>query len=439
MSFNSNPSRVEYVVNDPTIVSYTFTFAIYEDTDIIVYQVPENETPDDDTHLLTLNTDYSVIINTDQGGNIELTAQPSVNDLIIIQRRLPINRDVEYTENGGIYSNVLNLDQNYQTYLISDFAAQEENYFKLPFSVTGVETTLPAPVPERYMRWNSDGTKIVNDTTAPTWLTDAKGWAITPIDELFTDSQGDTDYSSKHYAHYSETAWEDIRTKLDTEQTNSNTVQENIDLVTSDPYYTDIQNISNDIDSVVTTAANITDVNTFSKVYSIGVTAPTDPDNGDLWYDTNINKLKIWDGTQWGLSTADSLNVAYDFTLSTLTKDNVQEAIDELDGKVESNYTTLDTKIDTVDTDINNTLDSVNLTRADKYLADQDIAQMSYDFDGNLIKIQYNNPTDTDYEVLTYTDDNLTGIEHYVGGVLEGNSTLSYTDGTLTSVIFTEA
>ncbi len=78
-----------------------------------------------------------------------------------------------------------------------------------------------------------------------------------------------------------------------------------------------------------------------------------------------------------------------------------------------------------------------NLTRADKYLASQNIAKMVY-ANGDLIKIQYRNATDVDYEVFSYIGGDLSGIAHYVGGMLKGNSVLLYTDGDLSSVIFTE-
>lgn len=81
-------------------------------------------------------------------------------------------------------------------------------------------------------------------------------------------------------------------------------------------------------------------------------------------------------------------------------------------------------------------LADVNLTRADKYLASQNIAKMVYT-DGDLTKIQYKNATDVDYEIFTYSGGDLSEIAHYVGGILKGNSVLLYTDGDLSSVIFT--
>ena len=120
-----------------------------------------------------------------------------------------------------------------------------------------------------------------------------------------------------------------------------------------------------------------------------------------------------------------------------LVSTNVQDALVELQLDVDDRYTKseadvlLALKVD--DTEIA----SVNLLRADKYLASQDIAAMYYT-NGNLTKIQYNNTTDSDYENLLYTTGTLTSIEHYVNSILEGTTTLSYTDGALTSVVFTE-
>ena len=78
---------------------------------------------------------------------------------------------------------------------------------------------------------------------------------------------------------------------------------------------------------------------------------------------------------------------------------------------------------------------SVNLLRADKFLAAQNIAAMVYT-GGDLTKIQYNNATDVNYENLNYTSGDLTSINHYVASVLKGTTTLNYSSGNLVSVIF---
>ena len=106
----------------------------------------------------------------------------------------------------------------------------------------------------------------------------------------------------------------------------------------------------------------------------------------------------------------------YDNTESGLTAETLQGAIDELDA----------------------IMDSVGLSRVDKYLAAQQVANMVYT-DSKLTKVQYNNATDVECEVLGYTDGKLTTVKHYTDSTLKGTTTLSYTSGKLVSAIFVEA
>ena len=107
--------------------------------------------------------------------------------------------------------------------------------------------------------------------------------------------------------------------------------------------------------------------------------------------------------------------------VGNLASTNVQDGLEELQGDVDT---------------INESIGNVNITRADKYLAAQDIVNMIYT-DGNLTKIRYNNDTDVDYEVLTYTSEKLSNVAHYTSAVLRGNTVLSYADGKLVSAIYT--
>ena len=85
-------------------------------------------------------------------------------------------------------------------------------------------------------------------------------------------------------------------------------------------------------------------------------------------------------------------------------------------------------------------LDTVNIFRADRYLAAQDIANMVYDSNGNLTKIQYIEALDTNYEVLSYdSNGSLTGVDHYVDSTLIGSTALTYSGGVLTSSEYTSA
>lgn len=129
---------------------------------------------------------------------------------------------------------------------------------------------------------------------------------------------------------------------------------------------------------------------------------------------------------------------------------------------LENAVVSLDTRLDTAESDINTlettssglvtnvnslgiritatelAINNSHLVRADKYLAAQNIANITY-VSGNLVKIQYNAASDNDYEVLAYSGSSLTSITHYVGTVLKGTTTLTYSSGALISAIFVGA
>lgn len=86
--------------------------------------------------------------------------------------------------------------------------------------------------------------------------------------------------------------------------------------------------------------------------------------------------------------------------------------------------------------EIQGDMDAVHMLRADKYLAAQAVVNMMYS-NGKLIKVQYNNATDVEYEVLAYDGTGkLTSVQHYTASTLRGTTTLSYTDGKLVSAIY---
>lgn len=126
-----------------------------------------------------------------------------------------------------------------------------------------------------------------------------------------------------------------------------------------------------------------------------------------------------------------------DFVNNYLTKNgmignatNLNKAPDQLKLEVDELN---DTKVSYEDFNL------LNLNRADKYLASQNVVNMLYNSEGKLSKVQYNDATDIDYEVLTYNiDGKLSNVAHYVGGILKGNTVLSYGNSKLISAPFNE-
>jgi len=166
MAFNNAEGRSEYTASAGQTL-FPFNFKIYNDEDIKVYLTPAGQDADDAVDILTLNTHYTVTINGDLGGDVTLVTGAGVGDAITEIRELSIDRFVEYQTSGDLLANTLNLDQDYQTYLIQDQSTKNSRYITLPDSSQGVSTELPSPIGDAYLIWANDGKSISNDTTIP--------------------------------------------------------------------------------------------------------------------------------------------------------------------------------------------------------------------------------------------------------------------------------
>lgn len=161
MAFNSAAGRAEYTAI-ATQTAFPFTFKIYLDGDIKVYQTLAGATPDDTADLLTLTTDYTVSISGDNGGTITLVTGAAVGDTITLVRDLSIDRLIEYQNNGDLLAGTLNQDQNYQTYLIADKDAENTRFLRLPNSSQNVSSELPAPLSLNFLQWNTAANALIN-------------------------------------------------------------------------------------------------------------------------------------------------------------------------------------------------------------------------------------------------------------------------------------
>ena len=130
-----------------------------------------------------------------------------------------------------------------------------------------------------------------------------------------------------------------------------------------------------------------------------------------------------------GLTGAVSIS-SDDLTEGTFNKYFTEVRETEIKESIEE----VENRLDIVETAISNS----NLTRADKYLASQNVVKMIYNLKGKLSKVRYNNDTDVDYEVLTYNiKGELSNVAHYVESTLRGNTTLSYENGKLVAAPYT--
>lgn len=90
---------------------FTYNFPILDAVDVAVYKTPAGHAPDDAADILLLNADYSVQgLGQQGGGTITLTAPAAVNDIITIERNMPLNRLTDYNDAGSFKAAAVNRD-----------------------------------------------------------------------------------------------------------------------------------------------------------------------------------------------------------------------------------------------------------------------------------------------------------------------------------------
>ena len=217
MAFNNSPGRAEYTATAGQTV-FTYVFKIYDEADIKVYLTPAGQVADDAADLLTITTDYTVVITGDVGGTVTLVVPASIGDSITLVRVLDIDRIIEYQTNGDLLADTLNQDQNYQTYLIADKESDNTRFLKLPESTQGVSTEIPPPTPLNFFQWNAAGDAIINVASLQAdgfiW-TAADVYTKTETNTLLNLKVNLTDYNEKSKLWDAQTNTHDFTTDAD--------------------------------------------------------------------------------------------------------------------------------------------------------------------------------------------------------------------------------
>lgn len=76
-----------------------------------------------------------------------------------------------------------------------------------------------------------------------------------------------------------------------------NEVSSEIDVVATN--ITNVNLVGVDIAAVINVSNNLSSVNAFGNAYFIGATAPSNPTNGVLWFDTTNNIMKVYGASGW--------------------------------------------------------------------------------------------------------------------------------------------
>lgn len=150
----SNVAR-RVVYTNTGVGPYAFTFEILQNTDIAVYRA---------STLLTLTTDYTVIINANGTGSVTLVVQGTGNITIVGARA--IQRTSDYTTGGDLFASTLNLDLDSQTIYAQQVAESAERGLKAPVTdPTSINMTLPDKVSRagKTLAFDTNGNPVVGE------------------------------------------------------------------------------------------------------------------------------------------------------------------------------------------------------------------------------------------------------------------------------------
>jgi hypothetical protein len=160
MTITALPSRNEFTATaGQTLFSYTFK--IFESTDLNVYVTPAGQDPDDVTDIVT---GYSVTgIGDEDGGTITLVVAASVGDLVTIVSDIPENRTTDYQDNGDFLPVTVNADFDRVVALTKQIDEKVNRSLISKESQQGSKPlTLPEPEGTKFLRWKSDLTGVEN-------------------------------------------------------------------------------------------------------------------------------------------------------------------------------------------------------------------------------------------------------------------------------------
>jgi hypothetical protein len=166
MTITALPSRNEYTATaGQTLFSYTFK--IFESTDLNVYVTPAGQDADDVTDIVM---GYSVTgLGDEDGGTITLVVAASIGDLVTIVSDIPENRTTDYQDNGDFLPVTVNADFDRVVALTKQEADRSGRTLAFQESLQNASAlTLPNPAALQFLRWRSDLSGMENVDLAAT-------------------------------------------------------------------------------------------------------------------------------------------------------------------------------------------------------------------------------------------------------------------------------
>ena len=261
------------------------------------------------------------------GGTVTLGAGASVNDSIVIIRDISIERTSDFPSVGAFDITALNTQLDTLTSMVSDLKQQSDRSIKLSDTDTVSATiTLPAKATRQEKLMGFDANGNIETTISSAGLATVSGLS-TEIQALGAISSDLTNLNSNISTISTVNSNLSTITNVNTNMSAITTVNSNLSAITTaNSNSTAISNVGNNIANINQVASNLSAVNDFANIYlGASSSAPTqDPDgsaldDGDLYFDSTSNQLKVYaSGSGWqnAGSSVNGTSKRYKFTIS---------------------------------------------------------------------------------------------------------------------------
>ncbi len=262
------------------------------------------------------------------GGTLKLGGGgASANDIIVIIRDIAITRTSDFSSTGTLDVKSINTQLDQLTAIVGDLKGQTDRSVKLLDTDTAAATvTLPAKATRQEKLMGFDANGNIETTISSAGLATVSGLS-TEIQALGAISSDLTNLNSNISVLTNVNTNLSTITNVNTNMSAITTVNSNLSAInTANSNSTAITNVGNNIANINQVASNLSAVNDFANIYlGASSSAPTqDPDgsaldDGDLYFDSTSNQLKVYaSGSGWqnAGSSVNGTSKRYKFTVS---------------------------------------------------------------------------------------------------------------------------